>query len=61
MSDLQPDSVISGIHAIMQIYEFANLKTDFNPDDAYGRSSLQACRASGKERKLISVFVGQQL
>ena len=61
VSDLQPDSVISGIHAIMQIYKFANTKTDLNPDDAYGRLSLQVGRALGKERKLASVFVGQQL
>ena len=37
MSDLQPDSVISGIHAIMQIYKLANVKTDLNPDEANDR------------------------
>ena len=53
VSDLQPDFVISGIHAIMQIYKFANTKTDLNPDDAYGRSSLQVgSRAEWKTQKL---------
>ena len=50
VSDLQPDSVISGIHAIMQIYKLANVKTDLNPDDANDRSSLQAQAGRASEK-----------
>ena len=62
MSDLQPDSVISGIHAIMQIYKLANVKTDLNPDDANDRSSLVSTSRQGfGEIKETIVFVGQHL